>query len=145
MSPGWSNSPQRQEQMPDSEGVWVARFNSTPSALPVTLVRHSFYLVRCRHLTLCFMGIFLPSPLFLCVLLGQSCLCWRMLPWAQGPLAPLWAARLKSRFPWAWSETGHERLGFSFPACLPSGDPAHWRTDGGYSPPSPKSKKISRP
>lgn len=64
------------------------------------------------------------SPL-LCVLLCGSCLLWRMLPGAQGPLTPLRAATLRSGM-----KTEHEWPGFSVPAAPASGACPYWRADG---------------
>lgn len=78
--PGWCDLPQRQEQMPEVEGVWAFGLNSLPAALPMPLTLYPYCLFSWRHLPLFLMRIFVPSPLSLCVLLCGSHLLWKILP-----------------------------------------------------------------
>lgn len=70
-TPGWLDSPQRQEQMPEVEGVWGAGLDSMPSDLPRPLALHPYCLLRWRCLTRLLMRMFPLPPWSLCILRWQ--------------------------------------------------------------------------
>lgn len=122
-TPGWSVSPQRQELMPQAQGVCAAGFKSTAKAL-----------------TASFMGLSPLFPLSLCSVWEWFAL--EMLAGAQNPWPR--AATLRSRFPWAWRQLGHKWPGFSFPAGL-GGPFHHCRADGGVARHAPLPKESPGP